>query len=136
MAISTNLLILKIYCHLVLISGLVAVGVSVLMPWILRLSNNFLPRQISRCHVFRYSLDNINMYRVFIKYCVFSLKFCDFSELYQFCCSAGVLSYLPGLCTHTETEGKQRKAKVRNILKSSEKTQYLMNNLYIQSFCA
>ena len=30
-------------------------------------------------------------YRVFIKYCVFSLKFCDFSELCQFCCSACVL---------------------------------------------
>ena len=30
-------------------------------------------------------------YRVFIKYCVFSLKFCDFSELCQFCCSAGFL---------------------------------------------
>ena len=31
------------------------------------------------------------MYKVFIKYCVFSLKFCDFSELCQFCCSAGFL---------------------------------------------
>ena len=30
-------------------------------------------------------------YRVFIKYCVFYLKFCDFSELCQFCCSAGFL---------------------------------------------
>ena len=30
-------------------------------------------------------------YRVFIKYCVFSLKFWDFSELCQFCCSAGFL---------------------------------------------
>ena len=29
--------------------------------------------------------------------------------------------YLPGVCTHTDTEGKQRKARVRNILKSSEK---------------
>ena len=29
--------------------------------------------------------------------------------------------YLAGLCTHTATEGKQRKAGVRNILKSSEK---------------
>ena len=25
--------------------------------------------------------------------------------------------YLPGVCTHTDTEGKQRKARVRNILK-------------------
>ena len=31
------------------------------------------------------------IYRVFIKYCVFSWKFRDFSELCQFCCSAGVL---------------------------------------------
>ena len=30
-------------------------------------------------------------YRVFIKCCVFSLKFCDFSEPCQFCWSAGVL---------------------------------------------
>ena len=32
--------------------------------------------------------------------------------------------------THTDTEGKRRKSRVRNILKSSEKTQYLMNTLY------
>ena len=37
-------------------------------------------------------------YRVFIKYCVFSLKFCDFSELCQFCCSASVL---PAWCVYT-----------------------------------
>ena len=30
-------------------------------------------------------------YRVFIKYYVFSLKFCDSSELCQLCCSACVL---------------------------------------------
>ena len=51
----------------------------------------------------------------------FSLKFCEFSELCQFCCSAGVL---PAWCvyTHTDTKGKQRKASsVRNILKSLEK---------------
>ena len=29
--------------------------------------------------------------------------------------------YLPCVCTHTDTEGEQRKARVRNILKSSEK---------------
>ena len=59
-------------------------------------------------------------YRVFIKYCVFSLKCCDFSEPCQSCCTVGF--YLPGLCTHTETEGKhQRKSRVQNILKSSEK---------------
>ena len=54
---------------------------------------------------------------VLIKYCVISLKFCDFFELCQFCCSAGVL---PAWCvyTQTDTEGKQRKAGAR---KSSEK---------------
>ena len=36
-------------------------------------------------------------YRVFIKYCVFSLKFCDFSELCQFS-SAGAL---PAWCVYT-----------------------------------
>ena len=38
------------------------------------------------------------MYRVFIKYCVFSLKFCDFSDLCQFYCSAGVV---PACCVYT-----------------------------------
>ena len=37
-------------------------------------------------------------YRVLIKYCVFSLKFCDFSDLCQFYCSAGVL---PAWCVYT-----------------------------------
>ena len=37
--------------------------------------------------------------------------------------------YLPGVCTHTDIEGKQGKSRVRNILKSSKKTQYLMNTL-------
>ena len=44
-------------------------------------------------------------------------------------CSAAVLVfYLPVVCTHTD---KQREARVRNILKSSKKTQYLMNTLYL-----
>ena len=38
--------------------------------------------------------------------------------------------YLPGVCTHTDIEGKQRNSRVRNILKSSKKTQYSMNTLY------
>ena len=29
--------------------------------------------------------------------------------------------YLPGVSTHTDTEGKQRKTRVQNILKSSGK---------------
>ena len=45
--------------------------------------------------------------------------------------AAALVFYLPGVCTHNDTEGKQRKARVRNILKSSKKTQYLMNTLYI-----
>ena len=45
--------------------------------------------------------------------------------------AAAVVFYLPGVCTHTDTEGKQRKTRVRNILKSLEKTQYLMNSLYV-----
>ena len=43
---------------------------------------------------------------------------------------AALVFYLPGVRTHTDTEGKQRKARVRNILKSLQKTQYLMNTLY------
>ena len=44
--------------------------------------------------------------------------------------AAALVFYLPGVCTHTDTEGKQRKTRVRNILKSLEKTQHLMNTLY------
>ena len=44
--------------------------------------------------------------------------------------AAALVFYLPGVCTHTDTEGKQREARVWNILKSLEKTQYLMNTLY------
>ena len=44
--------------------------------------------------------------------------------------AAALVFYLPGVCTHTDTKGKQRKARVRNIFKSLEKTQYLMNTLY------
>ena len=57
------------------------------------------------------------LYRVFIKYCVFS-------EL----CFPSVSAFVHTLTT----EGKQRKATVRNIFKNSEKkTQYLMNTLYL-----
>ena len=47
--------------------------------------------------------------------------------------AAALVFYLPGVCTHTDTEGKQRKTRVRNILKSLEKTQYLMNTLYLRT---
>ena len=36
--------------------------------------------------------------------------------------AATLVFYLSCLCTHTDTEGEQRKARVRNNLKSSEKT--------------
>ena len=45
--------------------------------------------------------------------------------------AAALEFYLPCVRTHTDTEGEQRKARVRNILKSLEKTQYLMNTLYL-----
>ena len=38
--------------------------------------------------------------------------------------AAALVFYLTGVCTHTDTKGKQRKARVRNILKSSKKPQY------------
>ena len=34
---------------------------------------------------------------------------------------AALVFYLPGVCTHTDTDRKRRKARVRNILKSSTK---------------
>ena len=43
-----------------------------------------------------------NMYRVFIKYCVFSLKKFDF--LNSLSSAAALVLYLPGVCTHTDTE--------------------------------
>ena len=59
------------------------------------------------------------MYRVFIKYCVFSLIFVIF--LNSASSAAALVFYLPDVCTHTDTEGKQRKARIRNILKFLEK---------------
>ena len=70
-------------------------------------------------------------YRVFIKYCVFPYNFVIF--LNSASSAAALVFYLPGVCTHTDTEANQRKAGVRNILKPSQKTQYLMNTLYIQA---
>ena len=68
-------------------------------------------------------------YRVLIKYCVLSWKCNDF--LNSASSAAAMLSYLPGVYTHTDTKGKQRKARVRNILKIFGKKQYLMNTLYV-----
>ena len=77
------------------------------------------------------SLELMLNYRVFIKYCVFSLKCYDF--LNSASSVAALVFYLPSVCTHTDTGGKQRRARVQNISKSSEKTQYLMNTLYVDS---
>ena len=92
-----------------------------------------LPRITSRafailCSIMFCNIFSHEYYRVFIKYCVFSLNFVIFLNIAS--SAAALLFYLPGGCTHTDTEGKQGKARVRNILKSSEKTQYLMNTLY------
>ena len=35
--------------------------------------------------------------------------------------AAALVFYLPGVCTHTDTEGKQRKTRFRNIIKYLEK---------------
>ena len=35
--------------------------------------------------------------------------------------AAALVFYLPDVCTHTDTEGTQRKARVRNIFQNSEK---------------
>ena len=66
-------------------------------------------------------------YRMFIKYCVFSLKFCDFSELCQFCCSAG---FLPAWCVYTHWHrGKTEKGQSPEYFLKIGKIQYLMNTL-------
>ena len=68
---------------------------------------------------------------MFIKYCVFFLKFCDFSQLCQLWGSAGVLPAWC-VCTHTDWhQGKTEKGKTPENLKIFEKKQYLMNTLYI-----
>ena len=66
---------------------------------------------------------------VFIEYCVFPEIFLII--LNSVISAAALVFYLPGVCTHTDTEGKQRQTRVQNIFKNSEKTQYIMNTLYI-----
>ena len=56
------------------------------------------------------------LYRVFIKYCVFPYNFLNF--LNSASSAAALVFYLPGVCTHIDTEGKQSP---ENILKSSKK---------------
>ena len=65
-----------------------------------------------------------SMYRVLINYCVFSLKFRNFSELFQLCCSASVL---PAWCVYTHWhQGKQRKARVRKNTIFNEHPVYIV----------
>ena len=49
----------------------------------------------------------------------FSLISCDFFNSAS--SAESLVLYLPGVCTHNDTEGKQRKARVWNISKSSKK---------------
>ena len=62
------------------------------------------------------------IYSVFIKYCVFSLRLCDF--LNSDSSAAALVFYLPAVCTHsthTDTEGKQRKGQSPKYLKKNKK---------------
>ena len=52
--------------------------------------------------------------------------------------AAALVFYLPGECTHTDIKRKQRKARVRNILKSSEKNTIFNEHLipiYLVMLC-
>ena len=62
------------------------------------------------------------IYRVFIKYCFFPLKCCDFSELCKFCCKRW------GLTCHCVNRERHESGIYFKIF---EKTQYLINTLYI-----
>ena len=57
-------------------------------------------------------LGCIVTYRVFIKSCVFSFFVIFLNSAIS---AAALVFYLPGVCTHTDADGKQRKARVRNI---------------------
>ena len=63
----------------------------------------------------KFPWDILGIYRVFNKYCVFSLKYCDFSELRQFCCRAG---FLPAWCVYTHWHrGKTEKGQSQEYFK-------------------
>ena len=57
-------------------------------------------------------------YGVFIKYCVFILFFIFLNSASS---ATALVFYLPGVCTHTDAEGKQREGRVRNICKFLKK---------------
>ena len=62
----------------------------------------------------------------------FALKFCNF--LNSASSAVALVFYLPGVCTHTDTEGKQRKARVRNICKKSGKNTIFNEHPVVASF--
>ena len=49
--------------------------------------------------------------------------------------AAALVFHLPGVCTHTDTEGKQRKARVRNNFKVFRKNT-IFNEYPVCSICA
>ena len=68
-----------------------------------------------------------HLYKVFIKYCVFSLIF-----LNSVSSAAALVFYRPGVCVHQLTPRENRERPGSGIfLKNSEKTHYLMNILYL-----
>ena len=70
---------------------------------------------------------HIIIYRVFIKYCVFSLKFCEFSLFGQFCCSVGVLSAWCVYAHRVKTE-KDQSPEYSKIF-----GKHLMKTLYVSA---
>ena len=62
---------------------------------------------------------------------IFSLIFCDFSELCQFCCSACVLSAISWSKHEIYGVHTEENREFGIYLKIWEKTEYLMNTLYI-----
>ena len=50
--------------------------------------------------------------------------------------AAPLVFYLPGVCAHTDTEGKQRKARVRNIFKHPEKNTIFYKHPVVSLFTA
>ena len=60
------------------------------------------------------SLNILALYRVLIKYCGFSFKFCGFSRLCQFCCSA---CFLPAIVYTHWHRGKTEKGQSQEYFK-------------------
>ena len=75
-------------------------------------------------------VPSASLYRVFIKNCVFPLNFVIF--LNSASSAEALVFYLPGVCTHTDTEGKQRKTRVRNLL-NVNKIKQIGNKQKLQS---